>query len=120
MTPSRIDLDDSAVVDDSRGGLAMFLIFTAAVLIVTGAVAIVALVGSWWILGVAFAVHVLMTAVVIATIWAVMSGRAAVATDSATPDTADSGRAATPAPLPADGRRPGPRVPPPTRPAAAL
>ena len=62
--------------DDSGAGLAMFLIFTAAVLIVTGAVAVVALVGTWWMLAVGFAVHVAMTIVVVLTIVEVMAGRA--------------------------------------------
>jgi hypothetical protein len=65
----------SAAVDDSGAGLAMFLIFTAAVLIVTGAVAVVALVGTWWMLGVAFAVDLAMTTIVVLTIVAVMAGR---------------------------------------------
>jgi len=62
--------------DDSGAGLAMFLIFTAAVLIVTGAVAVVALVGTWWMLAVGFAVHVAMTIVVVLTIVEVMAGHA--------------------------------------------
>ncbi len=50
---------------DDRGlGLAMLVIFTAAALIVTGAVAMLALIGSWWMLGLAFGVHLLMTAAV--------------------------------------------------------
>jgi membrane protein implicated in regulation of membrane protease activity len=53
----------------------MFLIFAAAVLIVTGAVALVALVGAWSMLGVAFAIHVIMTTVVVLTILYVMDGR---------------------------------------------
>ena len=53
----------------------MFLIFAAAALIVTGAVALLALVGSWWMLGVAFAVHVAMTAAVTLTIVGAMNGR---------------------------------------------
>jgi hypothetical protein len=61
--------------DDSGAGLAMFLIFTAAVLIVTGAVAVVALVGTWWMLAVGFAMHVAMTIVVVLTIVEVMAGR---------------------------------------------
>jgi hypothetical protein len=35
----------------------MFVIFTTAVLLVTGAVVLVALVGGWWIVGAAFAIH---------------------------------------------------------------
>jgi hypothetical protein len=61
-------------LDDTGTGLAMFVIFTAAALILTGAVALLALVGSWWMLGVAFAVHVAMTAVVTLTIVGAMSG----------------------------------------------
>ena len=53
-----------APADDSRYGLVMFVVFSAAVLFVTGAVALLALVGSWWMLGAAFAVHVGVTAVV--------------------------------------------------------
>jgi hypothetical protein len=68
----------SAAADDSGAGLAMFLIFTAAVLIVTGAVAVVALVGTWWMLGVAFAVDLAMTTIVVLTIVAVMAGRDSV------------------------------------------
>jgi hypothetical protein len=58
----------SESADDSGQGLAMFLIFTSAVLTATGAVAMLALVDSWWMLGVAFAIHVAMTAVVVLTI----------------------------------------------------
>lgn len=65
------------VLDDSRSGLTMFLIFTAAVLVVTGAVALVALVGGWWILGAAFAIHLVVTTAVVATIARVMSDRGA-------------------------------------------
>ena len=60
--------------DDSPQGLAMFVIFTAAVLFVTGAVALLALVGSWWMLGLAFAIHAAATAVVMLTILHVMVG----------------------------------------------
>lgn len=71
----------SVDLDDSGAGLAMIVIFITAVLIVTGAVAIVALVDAWWILGVAFAIHVLMTTVVVATIVSVMNGRASADAD---------------------------------------
>ncbi len=50
---------------DDRGlGLAMLVTFTAAALIVTGAVAMLALIDTWWVLGLAFGVHLLMTAAV--------------------------------------------------------
>ncbi len=74
MTGPQPDPLDSAPLDDSGSGLAMFVIFTAAVLIITGAVAVVALVGTWWTLGVAFATHIVMTIIVMATIWSVMKG----------------------------------------------
>ena len=60
--------------DDSVQGLAMLVNFTGAVLFVTGAVALLALVGSGWMLGVAFAIHAAMTAVVMLTIVHVMAG----------------------------------------------
>lgn len=75
VTTGQTAVDADAVPDDSRAGLAMFMIFSAAVLIVTGGVALVALVPSWWILGVVFAIHVVMTAVVVGTIAFVMNGR---------------------------------------------
>jgi uncharacterized membrane protein len=53
----------------------MFFVFTVAVLVSTGAVVLIALVGAWWILGFGFAVHVIMTAVVLLTIAHVMAGR---------------------------------------------
>ena len=67
--------------DDSGDGLVTFVVFTAAVLIVTGAVALLALLGGWWMLGLAFAVHVGMTAVVVLTILHVMDGRARAIAD---------------------------------------
>ena len=60
--------------DDTGQGLAMLVIFTGAVLFVTGAVALLALVGSWWMLGVAFAMHAATAAVVMLTIVHVMAG----------------------------------------------
>ena len=60
--------------DDTGQGLAMLVTFTGAVLFVTGAVALLALVGSWWMLGVAFAIHAATTAVVVLTLLHVMAG----------------------------------------------
>ena len=71
--------------DDSASGEAMSLIFTGAVLIVTGAVALLAVVGTWWMLGVAFAIHVTMTTVVVLTILYVMDGRAQTSPDHQRP-----------------------------------
>jgi membrane protein implicated in regulation of membrane protease activity len=76
----------SVAPDDSGAGLVMFVIFTAAALVVTGAVALVALVDTWWILGVAFTIHVLMTIVVVATIVSATNGRASAESDRASDD----------------------------------
>lgn len=89
MTDPQTAPQASATLDDSRGGLALFLIFTAAVLIVTGAVVLVALVGAWWMLGFAFAIHIVMTTIVVVTIVAVMDGRAGTSAERAQ---ADGGR----------------------------
>lgn len=49
---------------DSGVGLQMLVVFTGACLIVTGAVAMLALIDSWWVLGLAFGVHIVMTSFV--------------------------------------------------------
>ena len=54
----------------------MFFVFTAAVLTSTGAVAVIALVGTWWVLGLGFAIHAGMTVLVVLTTVDVMAGRA--------------------------------------------
>jgi len=54
-------LDDP---DDRGYGTLMFFVFTAAVLVVTCAVCVLAVVGSWWMLGLAVGVHVGLTAAV--------------------------------------------------------
>lgn len=53
----------------------MFAIFTAAVLIVTGSVWLVAVVQSWWMLAVGFAIHLVLTTVVVLTTAVVLDGR---------------------------------------------
>ena len=60
--------------DDSVQGLAMFVNFTGAVLFGTGPVALLALLGSGWMLGVAFAIHAAMTTVITLTLLPVMAG----------------------------------------------
>lgn len=62
------------LTDDSSDGLTMFLVFTAAVLIATGAVAVLAVIGTWWMLAAAFAIHVAMTSVVVLAISHAMGG----------------------------------------------
>jgi membrane protein implicated in regulation of membrane protease activity len=66
---------------DSGDGLLMFFVFIAAVLTSTGAVALIALVDTWWALGLGFAIHVVMTALVVLTIVQVMAGRARATTE---------------------------------------
>jgi len=99
-------------VEDSAQGLAMFVIFTGAVLFVTGTVALLALVGSWWMLGVAFAIHAAMTAVVTLMLLHVMTEPKR---------TIPVGDRHSPRPTPGAGHRtelmtaPGLLMPPPTR-----
>jgi hypothetical protein len=53
----------------------MFVIFIVAVLTSTVAVVLVALLDTWWVLGFGFAMHVIVTAIVVLTIVQVMAGR---------------------------------------------
>lgn len=61
--------------DDARDGDAMFLIFTSAVLGVTGAIALVAFINTWLVLGLLMVLHIAMTTMVCVTIARVMSNR---------------------------------------------
>lgn len=61
--------------DDSRDGLAMLFVFIVAVLTVTGAVAVLAVTDTWFVLGLVVGVHGVTTVVVALTIVWVMSGR---------------------------------------------
>lgn len=61
--------------DDASDGDAMFLIFTSAVLGVTGAIALVAFINTWFVLGLLMVLHIAMTTVVCVTIARVMSNR---------------------------------------------
>ena len=74
-TPNLPKTSPPRPTDDSGDGLLMFLVFTVAVLTSTGAVVLIALVGAWWMLGFGFAVHVIMTGVVLLTVAHVMAGR---------------------------------------------
>ena len=76
IVPNPLDTRAVGPGDDSGDGLLMFFVFTAAVLTSTGAVALIALVGTWWMLGLGFAVHAVMTGLVVLTIVDVMAGRA--------------------------------------------
>jgi hypothetical protein len=64
-----------ALTDDTGRGLALFVLFTTAVLVVTGAVALLALMSSWWVLGLAFGIHVLFTILVGCAVFAVLGDR---------------------------------------------
>lgn len=58
--------------DDSGRGQALFFLFVGAVALVTGAVAALALLGSWWLLGVVFGVHLVVTLIVGAAVFAIL------------------------------------------------
>ena len=61
----------------SRSGdhqiLGLILLFTAAIFAVVGAVWALSAVGGWWMLAVAFLVHLLASALVLAEVFAVMT-----------------------------------------------
>lgn len=61
--------------DDAGDGLVMFFVFTIAVLTSTAAVVLIALLGEWWVLGFGFAIHVIVTAIVVLTIVHMLAGR---------------------------------------------
>lgn len=50
--------------DDRGTGLLLFVVFAVACLTVTGAVAMLALMDTWWVLGFAFGIDLVMTVVV--------------------------------------------------------
>src|ERR1035437_5281480 len=75
MTGRAANPEPWAGADDSGGGLAMVVVFTAARLIGPGAVALLLLDGGGWRLGLAFALHVGITAVVVLTFVQLMDGR---------------------------------------------
>lgn len=60
--------------DDSGDGLLMFVVFIVAVLASTAAVVLIALLDEWWVVGFAFAIHVIVTAIVVLTIMHAMGG----------------------------------------------
>ena len=65
--------DTPATGDDSGQGLGLFVTFTVAVLVVTAAVGFLALLTSWWVLGVVFGFHVLVAAIVGTAVFSVLS-----------------------------------------------
>jgi hypothetical protein len=75
VTPGPVNARAAGPADDAGGGLVMFVVFILAVLISTGAVVLIALVGTWWMLGFGFATHMIVTAVVLLTVVHVMAGR---------------------------------------------
>ncbi len=81
----------------------MFLVFIVAVLASTGAVVLIALVGTWWMLGFGFAIHMIVTAVVLLTVVHVMTGRARARTERDRPSPAPDNRVGT---RPQAGKRP--------------
>jgi membrane protein implicated in regulation of membrane protease activity len=107
IAPDPLDTRTAGPADDSGDGLLMFFVFIAAVLTSTGAVALIALAGTWWVLGLGFAIHAVVTALVVLTIVHVMAGRVRL--------TAERDR-----PRPAPDARPGARRSGRTGPATAL
>lgn len=67
--------DVSPPVDDSGQGLILFVVFVAAVLLITGAVAFLALFTAWWVLGLVFVLDVLVTSVVGTAVFTVLGDR---------------------------------------------
>jgi type IV secretory pathway TrbD component len=57
---------------DGDRGMALLALFTAAVLIVVGALWMVAVIGGWWIIALAFTVHLVVTAGVLLAIFGVL------------------------------------------------
>jgi hypothetical protein len=62
-----------ASADDSGQALFLFALFIVAVLMVTCAVGFLALLTSWWVLGVVFGIHVVVTAIVGTAVFSVLS-----------------------------------------------
>lgn len=67
--------------DDSGQGLGLFVLFIAAVLVVTSAVGFLALLTAWWVLGVVFGLHVLATVIVGTAVFGVLSSEPALEGD---------------------------------------
>lgn len=93
MNENTTNIGTLGLADDSGMGLAMFAIFTAACLIVTGAVAILAFINAWWVLGLAFGIHVLMTTAVGYAVFSALSGDAASLREPARSRAADEAEA---------------------------
>jgi len=62
--------------DDSSYGWAMFIAFISAVLAITFAVCALAMVGSWWMLGVVYAVDLGITALVMKVVYGAFASSA--------------------------------------------
>jgi hypothetical protein len=92
MTANSAEITTFAPGDDRGIGLAMFVIFTAAILIVTGAVAMLALISTWWLLGIAFGIHVLMTTIVGLVVFGALGGGSLMLGDRARRSAIDDGQ----------------------------
>jgi len=64
MNDDTTDIGTLALADDRGIGLAMILTFEVAILVVTAAVAMLAPIDTWWVLGLAFGIHLVVTAAV--------------------------------------------------------
>jgi hypothetical protein len=76
-TPPRADgRSASSDRDDGPAAALLVTVFAAASVMVVTLVAMIAMVRTWWMFGVTFAIEVVVTAIVVGTIIGVMSGRA--------------------------------------------
>jgi hypothetical protein len=64
--------DRTSPSDDGGQGTALLALFTMALLIVVAAVWMVGALGGWWVLALAFAIHLVVTGGVLAAIFAVL------------------------------------------------
>jgi type IV secretory pathway TrbD component len=113
--------------DDTGDGLLMFVVFIVAVLISTAAVVLIALLDEWWVVGFGFAIHVIVTAIVVLTIGQAMAGshrsiahRNALTSSGISPRSSRAGsERAAPSPNPASVTMPGTALEPRTHQLAA-
>jgi hypothetical protein len=73
--PSHDQATPPPSTDDGPAAAMLLTVFIAASIMVVNLVAMIAVVRTWWMFGVTFAVEVVVTAIVIGTIMRVMSGR---------------------------------------------
>jgi fatty acid desaturase len=85
MTGPELNPRPAGPVDDTGDGSLMLFVFTAAALISTAAVAVIAVVGAWWMLCVGYSIYLAMTATVVLTFLHVMTDRAPAVSERSSP-----------------------------------